>query len=755
MSSTSPRRLRTAQTPGSRSAGPRLAGVALVAASLALALPSSSGADQALVNWAADPYGRVVDVTFDEPVALVAPWDRFRFSVDIVQPLTRESGAFLSDLDGDGVRDLFLASFNGSLLFFPGIAAQERLFGAGTLLRHTTSEAGENPFLFDWGGTFVAGAVGDLDGDGVREVVVGPEVYRNAAAAPAVLLEHVYSIPRCGGPFDPTVSLGDLDGDGDLDAVMTSNYFAGDACIRWNESSPGAFAFTTELLADTPMGWQPDNRLCLGDLNGDGLLDLAGAAGICFNTGTATAPAWDVFNPSPWNVTGRPLWHSSDDLGTDLFLVDADADGDLDLYVSGAEATVWQALYYLNEGTATEHHLAYMGPVVARSSPVSTVHRGSDQMTFTIGDTRATAADVDADGRVDVTVGGALRPAGAAILWNRVLGSTFLTYPDLHTWPELARVDSRCGGSDTEAPDALCRPPSEIVAWRDVDGDGAVDALLGHDYLLQDGLSYFASSGGWPFSLDNLPWPYGSPEPLVTTGSGSPVDGGGVTFVDVDLDGKVDLVAGQEDGTLLWYRNTAASGMTLSDPVALTDSASTPIDVGGYANPTAVDLDGDGDLDLLVAVYDGVQGLVHKVLAVTPGQANGYVDSGLLAVAGQDPFAMGYCSLFAIDYDSDSLVDLLASASDTNSVLLLRNTGTVQEPAFTVEPLLVSQTSAAHLELLDGDTVRLYFALPVVTGQTTLTYYLVPTAGDPISGSLPVRSQPRLRRAQGRLAPGP
>ena len=269
------------------------------------------------------------------------------------------------------------------------------------------------------------------------------------------------------------------------------------------------------------------------------------------------------------------------------------------------------------------------------------------------------------------------------------------------------------------------------------------------------GLFYYASSGGWPFTLGNMPWPYSTPEPLVTSGSGAPVDGVGVTFVDVDLDGTADLVAGQEDGTLLWYRNTTAAGLTLDEPVALTDATSTPIDVGGYAEPTAIDLDGDGDLDLLVYGYDGQHGLVHKVLAVTPGRANGYADGGLLEVAGEDPLGMRVFRPFAVDLDGDSLVDVLASVGDTDSVWLLRNTGTAQEPVFAVEPLLVSQTSAAHLELLDADTVRLYFALPVVAGQTTLTYHLVPSAGNPISGSLPVREQPRVRRAQGRLAPGP
>jgi large repetitive protein len=738
-----------AETIPGRTRVPREAGlrvvVAVTAVVVAMGVAFPAAAVQARVNRQADPHGRVVDVKFGTPVALIAPWDRFRFSIDIVQPLTRESGAFLGDLDGDGVRDLFLASFNGSLMFVPGIAGQERLFGAGTLLRRTTSRADENPFAFEWGGMYVAGDVGDLDGDGASEVVVGRDIYRNVAAPPRVVLERVYELPRCCGPYDPSISFGDLDGDGDLDGVVTHNYASGGAYLYWNDSAPTSFTFTCQLIASAPNGWQPDNRLALGDLNGDGLLDLAGADGIYFNSGTADVPVWDVFTPSPWNVTGGPGWGASDDFGTDLFLVDIDADGDLDLYASGTSGTVWQALYYRNEGGATDHHMVYVGPVVARGTPVSTVHRGSPYPTFTVGGTRATAADIDGDGRLDVTVGGALDPAGAAILWNRAVSTPFLTYPDLHTWPALPHVDYYCGGDPNGPPEALCRPPSEIVAWRDIDGDGTADALLKINAWVQHGLYYYPSTGGWPFSLIYPGWPWGwpwyDPHPLKTAGLGNLITAVGVTFVDVDLDGKEDLIAGQQDGTLLWYRNTAATGMMLSEPVALTDALSVPIDVGEWASPTAIDLDGDGDLDLLAGV--------DRVLCTTPGQANGYTLDGILATTDQTPQA-AFGSLFATDFDGDGLVDLLASGGSTNSVWLLRNTGTAKVPAFAVEPLLASQTSAAYLEILGATSIRLYFAVPPVIGETSLTYYRVPAGGGAISGSTPLRAQEPRRR----LRPG-
>lgn len=55
--------------------------------------------------------GRVIDVTFNQDINLNAPWDRFRFSLDIVQPLGIMSGAFLEDTTGDGVPDLFLIDY--------------------------------------------------------------------------------------------------------------------------------------------------------------------------------------------------------------------------------------------------------------------------------------------------------------------------------------------------------------------------------------------------------------------------------------------------------------------------------------------------------------------------------------------------------------------------------------------------------------------------------------------------------------------
>ena len=690
-------------------------------------------------NLAIDLSGRVVDVTFNEDVSPIAPWDRFRFDINTVQPLTRDGGAFLGDLTGDGVPDLFLASFDGETLFFPGIAGSPQHFGNGTYLRHTTATASTDPFEFG-GALWVTGDVGDLDGDGIKEVAIGQKLYRYVGTPAAPTLDYVYTFAGPIGAWDPAASFGDLNGDGALDVVITYGY-SGGSWIYWNASTSGSFSFTGTSLA-APGG--PGNRLAMGDLNGDGLLDLAGAVGIYFNTGTAQVPAFNFASPSPWNRSGARLsWTPESDQGTNLYLKDADGDGLLDVYISSLSSTVWQVLFYKNRGTPAAHQLEYMGPVVAASTPLSVVYRGYTTPNFSPHRSYVAAGDVDQNGASDIllSVGTGDFFANPAILWSfpNESGAPLprrLSYQDLYTYPPMSPHVSYPYGTGVEA---LFKPPNWFSAWTDMTGDGLRDAVRSElvyvDGVVPTGKLYLrARSGSWPFTL-------GADSAILTSPSGNQATADGVVLVDVNLDGRLDVVGGAEDGRLLFYRDTAGSGaVTLADPVPLTDSTGTPIDVGNQSWPTAFDLDGDGDADFLVA---NDTGNIRKIMCVTPGSVQGYAPGALLGTPEQDPVDTTHVvgggiiapSLATMDVDGDGLQDVVMGDVD-GRVWLLRNIGSSASPSFSLGPLTIPRTAAADMEVIDARTIRLYFALPVTPGQTVLGYHGIATAGSPISGEV-------------------
>lgn len=688
-------------------------------------------------NLAIDPSGRVVDLTFDRDLALYAPWDRFRFDMDSVQPMARDGGAFLGDLTGDGVPDLIIASFTGERVFFPGISGSPRRFGSGTYLKHSTSDPATDPY-FDpsQNGLWVTGDTGDLDGDGKDEIVIGGILYKNVGASTEPKLDPRYTFTAPSGASNPAASIGDLNGDGKPDVVITFDH-SGGTWVYWNRSTAGSFAFDLELLHAWTSDLARNNRLALGDLNGDGLLDLAGPGGIYFNTGTHASPNFDFTAPVAWDKTGGPVWETNVDRPPNVYLEDADGDGLTDAYISNLSSTVWQVFLYENVGTAVAHHLQYSGPVVAASSPLNFADHGKTTPDFSLDHAFLAEGDVDENGRPDVLAGteGGVSSGAPTVLWNFPVedgaGGMSFSYQDLYTWPDMDSVNHACGGTD----DPLCRPPNLFSGWADLNGDDLPDGLRIDQWLDQFKLYVQARSGHTPFTL-------GGNEALLTHPSNMQAVAHGAVMMDIDGDSRLDLVAGSISGQLFYFRNSGTPG-SFADPVPLRDSSGSAIDVGDNSWPASIDLDGDGDLDLLVIDGDST---IHKVMCVSPNSADGYLLNGTLGTPEQDPVkvihtSLRHQSLTTLDADGDGLVD--AVIGDSNGrVWLLKNIGTAGAATFSLRPLTVSRTAAAYLEIIDTRHVRLHFGLPTIAGQTLIGYHNLATTDSSLSGQVTISNIP-------------
>ncbi len=178
----------------------------------------------------------------------------------------------VGDFNQDGIPDLVVVS--GDIVVFHGKGTISILLGNGD----GTFRAGG---LFDPGGFHTSSvAVGDFNGDGKLDLVVV-----NGGDAPAVDRNVGVLLGNGDGTFQPVavydagaapgfVAVGDFNGDGKLDFVVTGNssddISAGEVSIFLGRGD-GTFAPAVTY----PTGGIGASSVAVADLNGDGRLDLA------------------------------------------------------------------------------------------------------------------------------------------------------------------------------------------------------------------------------------------------------------------------------------------------------------------------------------------------------------------------------------------------------------------------------------------------------------------------------------------------
>jgi uncharacterized repeat protein (TIGR01451 family) len=282
-------------------------------------------------------------------------------------------------------------------------------------------------------------ALGDLDGDGdldafVANIGTGPfgeggadEIWLNDGMS-----TFTDSGQSLGSSTSYAVALGDLDGDSDLDA------FVGGVNKVWLNDG-GVQGGTSGNFTDSGQSLDTSYAVALGDLDGDGDLDALASPKVWLNDG------WGTFTDSGQSLVGSAG-------STTAALGDLDKDGDIDAVAS---FEVW-----LNDGWGT---FTDSGQGLGTSSSRAVV-----------------LGDLDRDGDLDVFVGN----------WGQAN----------KVWLNDGGVQGGTLGTFTDSGQSLGSSLSRAVTLGDVDGDDDLDAFVGNTsqankVWLNGGWGTFTDSG--------------------------------------------------------------------------------------------------------------------------------------------------------------------------------------------------------------------------------------------------------------------
>ncbi len=283
----------------------------------------------------------------------------------------------------------------------------------------------------------------------------------------------------------------------------------------------------------------------------------------------------------------------------------------------------------------------------------------------------AAVGDLDGDGDIDIATG--IRfPDRVIILLNDGNGGftmgPSIDYP-LHSEPEGVLAGDLDGDGDLDLAVILGALAQVRVAinngnlvfthgsitsiggggrgmdMKDMDGDGDLDIAVANRG--SNTATVLENNGNATFISTTLP---SAGEPRAAT------------FGDFDGDQDLDLAVTNNDGfNVRLFRNDAG----VFTPWHILSTA--PNQAEGI---TAVDLDGDGDIDIATGAEDDNTGVNNAVIFLNNG--GGISFTGPLAF---NTSGVGTSGVIAVDLDCDGLLDLALSNQDSNNVSLLKNLG--------------------------------------------------------------------------------
>lgn len=655
-------------------------------------------------------------------------------NLPLVQTISVKQDPFpptITDIDGDGRRDIIFPNMNGSCFSVLQNTASGRFLTFNT-----------TPYTFGSGNGLFSLAVGDLDGDGKPDAVMvnGNDsivtAYRNTSTTGS--FSFTTGVPYRIQGVANQVTLGDFDGDGLADIAAVNSYrYQGNnlpniplntISLLKNTSTTGSIRFNPDVRVIT--GQSPINLL-MGDFDADSVADVAvltdGAIALVEHRPDTAQTVGASFTPASARA-GNTVTISGNFTG----VTDVSFGGTPAASYTVVSSTIINAVVGNGSsgdivitdasGTQTLHGFTFIGPppVIRSFTPgkggqgttvtiYGSYFTGASAVTF--GDSAVASFTITSDTSIQAILGNL--PIGDLAVSVKTLSgiatrSAFYTGPTITSFaPHAGNVGASVTITGTNF---STTPTNNIVLFGSVKATVSASTPTSITVIVPAGASY------QPISVSNNHFTAYTSSPFTVT-----FDGAGPTLTpssfgpkienatnrtpystgaaDMDGDGLVDIaVLNAFDQNISIYRNRVVNGATTFGPKFDISASS------GAIKMTVGDLNGDGLPDIVVANTD----CGHSTVSVYRNVST----PGTIAFATRTDYGSGKtnCSspenIMIADLDGDGLPDL-AIANLDNTMTVLKNTGTAGSLSFVFNNNYTTGPGAQSLATADlnGDNI--------------------------------------------------
>ncbi|MEO9571662.1 MAG: FG-GAP-like repeat-containing protein [Polaribacter sp.] len=343
--------------------------------------------------------------------------------------------------------------------------------------------------------------IGDIDGDGDLDILSASywddtiAWYQNDGNADPTFVKNIVTESASGAS---NIVLGDIDNDGDLDVICASSY---DDTLAWFENDGAVIpSFTKMEITNTALS---PYSVSIGDIDGDGDLDILSAS---YSDDTI---AW-YENDGASNPTFNKIVVTNDADGAYSVAVgDIDGDGDLDiLSASYSDDTI---AWYKNNGAVNPT----FNKIVLTS--------------IADGAISVNVGDVDNDGDLDIL---STSYRDDTVLWFENDGGVTPSFNKIV-------ITNTADGAQN-------------VNVGDIDGDGDLDILSASK--ADDSIAWYKNNGAVDPVFSKI---------LITNTADNPI---GLALGDVDGDGDLDVFSASfNDDTIAWYETVGGNIFTIAN----------------------------------------------------------------------------------------------------------------------------------------------------------------------------------------------